>query len=245
MGKLDFVRSYNSLVSALRRSRDNRSAMERAVGGNFDAIGFLERELLIQYGLQPDHYLIDVGCGSGRLAKALSSHLTGRYLGTDVVPDLIDHARRITNRPDWRFEVTGGMDIPERDGDADMICFFSIFTHLLQEQAYRYLCEAKRVVKPDGKIIFSFLEFRIHDQWVVFQKYLDDSSESSPLVMFTERDAIDAWARHIGLTVERYIDGNRPHIPIPHAISFDDGTTVSGKARLGPIGQSVCVLRQS
>ena len=31
----------------------------------------------------------DVGCGSGRLAKPLSTYLTGRYLGTDLVPTTV------------------------------------------------------------------------------------------------------------------------------------------------------------
>ncbi|OGL44816.1 MAG: hypothetical protein A2161_02180 [Candidatus Schekmanbacteria bacterium RBG_13_48_7] len=58
--------------------------MEKASGGDFYAVGILERELSIQHGLQPDDYIIDVGCGSGRFAKPLSEYLTGKYMGTDI-----------------------------------------------------------------------------------------------------------------------------------------------------------------
>jgi trans-aconitate methyltransferase len=51
--------------------------MEMAVGGQFEAFGILMRELLIQTGLERDGYVIDVGCGSGRLAKPLSQYLSG------------------------------------------------------------------------------------------------------------------------------------------------------------------------
>jgi ubiquinone/menaquinone biosynthesis C-methylase UbiE len=241
-GKLDFVKAYGKLFRSLRKQHDKNQAMSLGVGGNFDTVGILERELLIQHGLKPDDYLIDVGCGSGRLAKPLSQYLTGKYLGTDVVADFIRHAREITNRPDWRFEVTDGIKIPEKDNQADMVCFFSVFTHLLHEQSYMYLQEAKRVLKPSGKIIFSFLEFKIPDQWVVFETTFQKAYKSHPLVMFVSRDAIQAWADHAGLEIASFIDGNIPHIPIPHPLKFENGSTVEKIAKLGPIGQSVCIL---
>ena len=58
-----------------------------AIGGQFEACGIIEREILIQYGLRPDDYVVDVGCGSGRLAKPLADYLRGPYLGIDVVPE--------------------------------------------------------------------------------------------------------------------------------------------------------------
>jgi ubiquinone/menaquinone biosynthesis C-methylase UbiE len=90
----------------------------------FELVGNIECALLKHYGLQSDHYVVDVGCGSGRLAKPLSAYLSGPYLGTDLVMDLIDYARKVTGRPDWRFEVVDYIGIPEQDGQADVVCFF-------------------------------------------------------------------------------------------------------------------------
>lgn len=45
-----------------------KDAMELAVGGEFEAIGRLEVATLRHFGLKDDGYLIDVGCGSGRLS---------------------------------------------------------------------------------------------------------------------------------------------------------------------------------
>jgi ubiquinone/menaquinone biosynthesis C-methylase UbiE len=134
----------------------------------------IERELLIQYGLRPDHDVIDVGCGSGRLAKPLSAYLRGGYLGIDVVPDLVDYARALVGRADWRFEVTDGLTIPAEDEQADFVCFFSVLTHLLHEQSYVYLREAQRVLRPGGKIVFSFLDFAIPCHWDVFEMNIAD-----------------------------------------------------------------------
>ena len=72
--------SYLKQVSRLRKQNKNQtSAMELAIGGDFEQIGLLERALLLSEGLQPDAFLIDVGCGSGRLAVQLADFLKGPY----------------------------------------------------------------------------------------------------------------------------------------------------------------------
>jgi len=182
--KRDFRKAYNAHVDILKKMHGPDEAMKLAVGEQFDAFGVLERELLIQYGLESTDYVIDVGCGSGRLAKPLSEYLTGRYLGTDIVPDLVGYARKLVPRADWRFEVADGLHIPEQDGNVDLVRFFSVFTHLLHEHSFVYLCDAKRVLRPGGKIIFSFLEFVIPSHWAVFESSLNNIDGSDPLNTF-------------------------------------------------------------
>jgi SAM-dependent methyltransferase len=236
--------SYPEFVTALLKTLPRDEAMQAAVGGEFEALGQLEKVLVIHLGLRPNDYLIDVGCGSGRLAKPLADYLAGPYLGIDVVPELVDCARTLVGRTDWRFEVADGFRIPEQDCRADMVCFFSVFTHLLHEQSYLYLQEAKRVLKPNGKIVFSFLEFSIPVHWELFQYAIDGAHGSSqPLTMFLSRDAIHAWAERLGLKVEIIQDGDVPHIPLSAPVVFSDGQMFEGNGKLGPRGQSICVLR--
>src|SRR5690349_2016148 len=109
--KTDFRKTHRSLFGQLRSAYTEDEAVRIAVGGEFEGYGRLLREALKFHGLTPEDYLIDVGCGSGRLAKPLSEYLRGKYLGIDVVPQLVDYARRLVARPDWRFEVAEGLTI--------------------------------------------------------------------------------------------------------------------------------------
>jgi SAM-dependent methyltransferase len=239
--KTDFRNTHRKQFQILRGAYSLDKAAKLAVGGEFEATGVLLRAALIHHGLQKDNYVVDVGCGSGRLAKPLSEYLTGKYLGIDVVPQLIDYARELVARPDWRFEMAQGLTIPEADKQADMVCFFSVLTHLLHEESFVYLREAKRVLKPGGKILLSFLDFRIAGHWEIFQNnnLKEIGVNSQPLNVFISPDMLREWARHLDLEVEVIKDGDEPYVPLPTPVKFESGTTWTDRA---PFGQSLCVL---
>ena len=100
--------------SDLLKSHDKKRAMSLAVGGEFEALGLLEYHLLLDAGLKKADNVVDVGCGSGRLAVKLAPFLDGRYLGIDVVPELLAYAEELCQRPDWSFKPASGVTIPCR-----------------------------------------------------------------------------------------------------------------------------------
>ena len=238
--KFHFIDDYRQLVRALMAQYPLDEAMSRAVGGSFDALGEIEKELLKSLGLRPEHTLVDVGCGSGRLVKALVPYLTqGIVLGTDVVQELLDYARQGCP-PHWRFTLVEDIRIPYADNCAEFACFFSVFTHLLHEETYCYLLEAQRVVRPGGRIVFSFLEFE--HNWPIFESTyqgIRNGGTNVHLNTFISRDAIQAWAKHLGMTVAALRDATDPFIPLSRPIEMDDGARAESQAALG---QSVCVL---
>jgi SAM-dependent methyltransferase len=234
-----FLQTYPAHIARLRSMLDQDTAMRMAVGGSFYASGRLQYLLMRQLGVTPTSNVVDVGCGSGRLAVHLAAHPELQYLGTDIVPDLLEHARKLTQRPDWQFVLTNGTLIPAGDATADYVCFFSVLTHVKHEESFRYLAEAKRVLCPDGRIVFSFLEFGRPFHWAQFESTLLHGCLTDPLTQFMDRDAIRAWTDHLGLRIETIYDGGVPHIPIDEEIAWDDGRKQTG---LGDIGHSVAVL---
>lgn len=242
MDNESFDLNYQAHIGDLMKRFPNDHAMRSAVGTDFDANGILEREVLRKCGLRGDHFLIDVGCGSGRLAVKLKDWLKGRYLGVDVNQNLLGYAAALTGRKDWRFELGDGYSIPEADGAADMVCFFSVFTHLLHEHSYAYLLEAKRVLKPGGRIVFSFLEFASPHLWSIFEGNLRDLGKPVPLNMFMSRDMFPVWADHLGLKVLELVGSTTPFIPLEAPIRYDNGRVVEGCVWFG---QSLCILEKT
>ena len=223
------LKSVNvDFVEAVKARLPHDEAMEHAIGAGFEAIGAVEAALVRHYGLPEDGYLVDVGCGSGRLAKPLAKVHRGRYLGIDLVPDLVAHARKVAARPDWRFEVIDHIDVPEADGEADMVCFFSVLTHLLHEQSYWYLEAARRVLKPGGRMVLSFLEFSDPGHLHIFFSTVAQAKARArePLNVFIERSVFPVWAEHLGLEVVEIRNGGDLIVPE------------------GALGQAICVLEK-
>lgn len=235
-----FVEDYQDHIRTLLRIHPEEKAMSLAVGGNFASVGQLLLDFLRQSGLVDGMSLIDIGCGSGRLARPLAKQMKVEYLGTDVVPELLAYAR--TNAPkNYRFELVDGLSIPAEARCADMVCAFSVFTHLLHEETFVYLKECHRVLKPGGKLIFSFLEFCERDHWPVFQQSVDQirKQQRSVLNAFIDRGAIKIWCAHLGFDLEIIRGGSENFINLTQPIVHEDGTRVEGNAALW---QSACIL---
>jgi SAM-dependent methyltransferase len=122
-----------------------------------------ELSILNAAGLREIGCVIDVGCGSGRLGLALRSFPNIKFMGIDIVPEMIAFASEKCGRSDWRFVVVEGLSIPENDGVADYVSFFSVITHLKPQESLQYLQDAKRTLKPAGKIVASFLDRNVKD----------------------------------------------------------------------------------
>ncbi|NTV09271.1 MAG: class I SAM-dependent methyltransferase [Zoogloea sp.] len=238
-----FVDDYRQLVRNLMASKPLDEAMSLSVGGSFDAIGEIEKSLLLQLGLQHNHTVLDVGCGSGRLASALRGVISeeGAYYGSDVVSELLQYAAREAP-PNWHFALVNRCHIPFQDVKADFVTFFSVFTHLFQEEIYYYLQEAKRVLKPGGKVVFSFLEFECAAQWPTFEgalNFVRHGKRTPHLNIFLARSMIEVWANRLGYRIEAFHGCQEPFIQLTAPVEFDNGGVVSGMAALG---QSVAVL---
>ena len=241
MTNTDFTKTYPKHLADIRARLGTDEAYRAAIGGDFVAVGKLEYYLLRSLGLKDRNLVVDVGCGSGRLAAQLAPFEGIRYLGTDIVGDLLEYAKKITRRPDWAFVKTNGISIPCRTEEADFAVFFSVFTHLLHEDTFRYFIEAARILKPSGIFIFSFLEFRIPCHWETFISSVRDPNQGKHLNQFIDRDAIEAWARNSGFSKPEIFDGDKGHIPIPEEILWENGNRMG---TLGNLGQSVAILRK-
>jgi ubiquinone/menaquinone biosynthesis C-methylase UbiE len=236
----DYVRAYRKQLSDFIQRHGREAAMEWVVGGQYLQIGILESSLLRTLGLRSTDTVVDVGCGSGRLAYALRSFLTGRFVGTDILEEVLAYARARVLRTDWEFILTTDTMIPVMGRVADFVTFFSVFTHLLDEDIYRFLFEAKRVAKAGAPIVFSYLDYDVESHWTVFEQTMADRNPDRVLNMFMSKSAIRRWARELELEIVRLYDGDEKWIHLTENFTYIDGRGASGVVEFG---HSVAVLR--
>lgn len=200
----------------------------------FHRVGRLEAALLVQYGLLNCEVLVDVGCGAGRLAVSLPESFAGRYIGTDISEMLLSYAERLVNGPRIRFVQVNDLTIPLETESVDMVSMFSLLTHLRHEESFLYLRDAMRVLRPGGKIIFSFLDFSQESHWSIFHETVSavETKALHHVNQFMSRDLISAWARMLGCEVVQVHDGQG---------WFIECVDSDGTVRFDSIGQSVAV----
>jgi len=233
---------YRRVVDELIERHGLAKAVDLAVGGG-GALGELELIILDHFGLRDGHYLVDVGCGSGRLTRLAARLPRLRYLGTDISKRLLHHARVTCAREDFRFELVHQLVIPEADSAADFVCFFSVGTHLMHEQFFVYLREAHRVLRPRGRILLSFLDLKTPAARRTFDVMVAQAQAGvapAPINVFCTVDTVRIWAQMLGLDCIEFVDGNEKRF----APSERMAAVVDGGMKARALGQSLAVLEK-
>lgn len=114
--------------------------------------------------LGPDCDLLDIGCGTGRMVRAVAPHV--RYIvGTDISASMLSHARQSCRRLGNTAVVRStGLDLGAfRDETFDTVCAVDVFPYIVQAGvalAARHISEAARVLRPGGALVIMNYSYR-------------------------------------------------------------------------------------
>jgi SAM-dependent methyltransferase len=134
---------------------------------DFRQIGVAILRSLIGYGLRPDHRVLEIGSGIGRVAIPLTQWLNedGRYTGIEIVQRGVDWCKQhiSINYPNFEFiyldiennfyNPSGGVvvsELPLANAGFDVALFASVFTHLHEAETDRYIELMAKYIKPGG-----------------------------------------------------------------------------------------------
>ena len=129
-------------------------------------------------------HVLDLGCGIGRIAQALTS--AAHVAGTDVSFAMLREARR--RRGSYALLVQTGTALPFRDAAFDLILAVDSFPYIvLAGEAENTMAEITRVLAPPGTIAILNLSYR---------------------GLEADRADLARWARRYDLTIQ--VNGERP-----------------------------------
>lgn len=145
-------------------------------GGNFHNVGkAIKRNLVNKAGLNENSTVLEIGCGYGRIAVALTDLIVspGRYDGIEIVEKAVDWCtKEVTpHYPNFRFyhadvsnpyaKCENGRSastyrLPFEDNTYDLVYLTSVFSHMRPNDIRAYLNEISRVMKLHGKCFITY-----------------------------------------------------------------------------------------
>lgn len=134
------------------------------VGGLWDEIGRLQFDYLRACGLEPQHRLLDVGCGALRGGIHFVRYLDpGHYFGLDVNASLLAAGRRelaaagLDERA-IRLVADDGFRADRFGATFDVAIAVSLFTHLPMNAIVRCLAAVGPTLAPGARFHASYFE---------------------------------------------------------------------------------------
>lgn len=113
------------------------------------------------------HSILEIGCGMGTILTATQSRLgsTSTYLGVDLSLQMVTqgHLRALDNYDKKRVSllVASGLSLPVDDSLFDVVLLSHVIKYFTDEEFSQVLWEAKRVLKPGGRIVL----WEFHPMW--------------------------------------------------------------------------------
>jgi len=137
---------------------------EMAIGGLWAAMGRHQFEFLKKHGLEPQHRLLDIGCGSLRGGLFFIEHLNeGNYTGFDLSSEVIEAGKqKITEKglgsksPNLLVNVERNLKFDFLGGKKfDFLLAQSVFSHLQPDHIRECFDNLGKVMEPDARFFFT------------------------------------------------------------------------------------------
>lgn len=152
----EFVDAY--ALHTDKRVRETGYKAAVGSGDNWDSHGDLQRDFLIVMGMKPHHYLLEVGCGTGRLARKVAPFLeVDHYTGVDISAEAVRSCAALAAAEGWAERRPSFLlrEFPHRH--FDFAWAFSVFIHLPPEECVATLQRVAARLAPDGRFYWSFV----------------------------------------------------------------------------------------
>lgn len=135
------------------------------VGGLWDELGNLQFDFLVNEGLKPDHYLLDIACGCLRGGVHFIPYLEERhYLEIDKNEDLIragveqELGMELFEEKNPQLIISNAFEFDMFNIRPDFALAQSLFTHLPSTNILDCFRKLRQVIQDDGVFYATFFE---------------------------------------------------------------------------------------
>jgi ubiquinone/menaquinone biosynthesis C-methylase UbiE len=124
--------------------------------------------------LRTDDVVLEIGAGIGRVGPAIAP-LVRRWIATDVSSNMLRHAReRCAGLDNVEFVELSGWDLaPISDESVDLVYCTVVFMHLDEWERFSYVREARRVLRPGGRVYIDNVNLQSEQGWAFFLQTLE------------------------------------------------------------------------
>lgn len=148
----------------------------------------INEEIIRLMDLKKSSKVLDIGCGTGFVTRAISHHLDakngGVAIGIDAAAKMIEGARNKRGAKTCRFEVAAAENIEFEDDYFDVVVSTLFFHHVDVAIKKKTLTNAFRVLKPGGRLIIADMHTPTNlfgtiishaSRWILFQPEIGEN----------------------------------------------------------------------
>lgn len=169
-----FYRSYRPEYKSMPTGQFLEAELER----NRSSREIIVEQILLPH-LKLDYQVLDIGCGPGFLAKAVSKHVKLVY-ACDISKGVLECAGIINNASNIRYIYSGESGFAQiADSSLDLVYSFAVIQHVRESVIKSLFMVAGRKIKPGGRCVF---QVQLDDgKWEKESTWVEDQSVTGRL----------------------------------------------------------------
>lgn len=166
--------------------------------------------------------VLEVGCGTGSLTLAAKRQAgpSGKVVGIDVIPGMVEYSQRKAEQAheEITFQLGNINDIPFADNTFDAVIGSFMIFHMAEETRKKGIAEIYRVLKPQGRLLIVDLAMPVQPlqqaiaKRIIFRGGLEHNlQELLPIIEaagFSDIEQAPLKFSILGLSILAFVRGN-------------------------------------